>query len=94
MGLSHWVYWISWGITTFILVMILTMISIISGLALKFDLFWNTPFVIIFFLFNTFGFSIAMVAFMIAILCPDVKNGATFGYGFILMTVVMQMFFT
>lgn len=94
MGLPHWIYWVSWIITTFLLVTILTLVAIISGLLLKFDLFWNTPLIIIFLLFNTFGFSIAMVAFLIAILCPDVKNGATFGYGFILMTVVMQMFFT
>jgi hypothetical protein len=94
MGLSHSIYWLSWAITTLIIVLLLTVILCLSGLALRFDLFYNAPLPIIICVFATFGFSIAIVAFFLAILCPDIKNGYTVGYGFILMTVVMQMFFT
>jgi hypothetical protein len=57
-------------------------------------LFVKSPSPILFVLFTTFGFAIAMVAFFIATVCPDVKNGYTVAYGFMLMAIIMQMFFT
>lgn len=94
MGLTHTVYWISWSITALILVIILTGNLLLCGMAFRMDFFLNTPLLILFVLYTTFGFSIALVAFFIAVICPDVKNGYTIAYGFILTAILMQMMFT
>lgn len=94
MGLTHEAYWISWALTALAMSVIITVVLLLVGTMFQFDLFIKTPFPILFILFTTFGFSISMVAFFIATVCPDVKNGYTIAYGFILMALVMQMFFT
>lgn len=94
MGLSHEAYWVSWAITALVMTIIITIVFLFVGSMFQFDLFIKTPWPIIFVIFTTFGFSISMVAFFISTVCPDVKNGYTIAYGFILMALVMQMFFT
>lgn len=89
MGLTHTIYWISWSITALILVIILTINLLICGLAFRMDFFLNTPNLILFILYVTFGFSISLVAFFIVVVCPDVKNGYTIAYGFILTAILM-----
>ena len=89
MGLSHSAYWASWVITALAIITILTINFIICGYIFEFDLFTKTPIPIIFILFTTFGFSIALVAFFIATVCPDVKNGYTVAYGFMLIAIIM-----
>lgn len=94
MGLSHSTYWFSWVLTTLIVNSIISLVFLITGMLFQFDLFLKTPLPIIFILFNTFGFSISLIGFFISTICPDAKNGYTIAYGFILMAIVMQMFFT
>jgi hypothetical protein len=94
MGLSHNVYWLSWVVTVVVTITILTLNFMICGQLLEFDLFLKTPKPLVFILFTTFGFSIALVAFFIATVCPDVENGYTVAYGFMLIAIIMQMFFT
>lgn len=94
MGLSHSAYWASWLITALVIIIILSLNFMACGYIFSFDLFVKTPIPIIFVLFTTFGFSIALVAFFIATICPDVKNGYTVAYGFMLIAIIMQMFFT
>lgn len=94
MGLSHFTYWLSWILTTVALVILLSTIMIFCGYVIGFDLFTKTPIPILFVLFFTFGFAVQLLAFFIASICPDVKNGYTIAYGFILIAIIMQMFFT
>ncbi len=89
MGLSHNEYWTSWVITTLTIIVIITANFMICGHLFEFDLFIKTPGPIIFALFTTFGFSVSLVAFFIATVCPDVKNGYTVAYGFILIAIIM-----
>lgn len=89
MGLTHASYWLSWTLTAFILVMFLSVGILFFGHIFAFDLFLKTPAWILLTLFATFGSSIAIVAFFIATVCPDVKNGYTIAYGFILIALLM-----
>lgn len=89
MGLTHTIYWFSWTITALILVIILTINLLACGVIFRMDFFLNTPLLILFILYTTFGFSIALLAFFIVVICPDVKNGYTIAYGFILTAILM-----
>lgn len=94
MGLTHAAYWVSWTITAQVIVMILTLNLLICGYIFNLDFFTKTPFWILFVLYNTFGFSISLVAFFIATISPDAKNGYTIAYAFILTALLMQICFT
>lgn len=94
MGLTHTAYWVSWALTAQIIVIIITVVLMLCGYLFQLDFFLKTPFFILFVLYNTFGFSIVLVAFFIATICPDVKNGYTIAYAFILTALLMQICFT
>lgn len=89
MGMSHTAYWLSWFFTSFINTSIIVIISIISNYIAGFDMFVNTPWIILFVMYTTFGMNIQVIGYFITTICGDAKKGYTIAYGFLLLSIVV-----
>lgn len=58
MGMYHSAYWLSWFITSFINVSIIVSLTIFFNYLANYDMFLNTPFIILYSLYLIFGLNI------------------------------------
>jgi len=77
-----------------IFVSILSFIQIGIGYAFDIKFISNSPVLVIFMLFLSFGLSMQAIGFMISTACENVKTGYAVAYAFILLAIVMQLFFS
>lgn len=66
MGMSSMAYWQSWFITSHVFIILVTTTLILAGLACDFDVFTNTPYMILGMLFGIFAHSMVMLAFFLS----------------------------
>jgi len=66
MGMSSMAYWQSWFITAHVFIILVTTTLILAGLACDFDVFTNTPYLILGMLFGIFAHSMVMLAFFLS----------------------------
>ena len=88
-GLSHAPYWLHWMITGIFFSAVVSISSILIGLACQFQLFYNANIVIIFLLFFMFTLALVGCSFVFATICPNQKIAYTVSYAFVLMCIVI-----
>ena len=92
-GAKHSAYWMSWFIIAVLYSLLAAVSTFLAGFAFGFDFFHQTPaYILIFFLFFPFSFSMAMFGFMIATLAPTAKAANASSYGIVLLAIVIQSF--
>lgn len=89
MGLSHLPYWLHWMITGVFFSIVVSITSILVGLACQFQLFFNADIFIVFFLFFMFTLSLVACSFVFATLCPTQRIAYTVSYAFVLLCIVI-----
>jgi len=94
MGFSNKAYWLSWFITGLILNVVTSFLIIVSCYALQFELFTDTPFVVMFALFVFFGISLLGLAFVISTACSTLTSATTAAYTILLLCFLMEIFMT
>lgn len=92
MGVSHTTFWVSWVITGFGMMMIVTNLLIIAGKLWDFSVFVNTPYLILLMIFGEFGIAMACIAFLASTFINTTRLAYTFSYTIILTGLVIQMF--
>lgn len=92
-GAKHSAYWMSWFIIAILYSLLTCFSSFLAGLAFGFDFFHQTSaYIIMFFLFFPFAFSMAMFGFMISTLVPTTNAANASSYGIVLLAIVVQSF--
>jgi ABC-type multidrug transport system permease subunit len=69
-GVSHTVYWLSWVSVAVFFSLVSTIILLITSLICQFDMFTNSPLVMMFLIFFTFSMAMNMLAFFVSTLVP------------------------
>lgn len=90
-GLSHTAYWLHWILTGMFFAAIVSLASILIGLAVQFQLFFKANFFILFFLFFIFTFSLICWAFMMSTICSTQRMAYTASYAFVLLCIVILL---
>lgn len=66
MGLKHSSYWVSWYVTSIVVNSLVANSTILAGLIFQYDFFWNTPYLVLFWIFFLFSFNMSILAFCIS----------------------------
>jgi hypothetical protein len=66
MGLKHSSYWLSWYLTAVWVNFLVANSAILAGLVFQYDFFWNTPYLILLWMFFMFSFNMSVLAFFIS----------------------------
>ena len=93
-GLSHTSYWLHWMITGIFFLTLISLTTILMGMAFQFDLFFNANFIILFSLFFFFGFSLMILAFILSTMVSTQKMAYTISYAFVLLAIVIELMLT
>lgn len=92
MGLYKSVYWLSWFIIYFILILINTFATIIFGMIFQYSVFTNTNFFVLFFLFFCFGIAMIAMGFFITTLVSTSRTAVLFGIFMLIIGFLFQSF--
>jgi len=83
----------SWFIIAVLYSLLASVSTFLAGFAFGFDFFHQTPaYILIFFLFLPFSFSMAMFGFMVATLAPTAKAANASSYSIVLLAIIIQSF--
>ena len=83
----------SWFIIAVFYSLLTCISSFLAGYAFGFNFFHQTPaYIIMFFLFFPFAFSMAMFGFMISTLAPTTNAANASSYAIVLLAIVVQSF--
>ena len=93
-GLSHTSYWLHWLITGLFFSALISITTILGGMAFQFDLFFNANLVIVFFLYFLFGMAMILFAFIISTMVSTQKIAYTVSYAFVLLAIVIELMLT
>jgi len=88
-GLAHAPYWLHWLVTGVFFSAVVSIATILIGLATQFQLFFHTNIFILFFLFFMFTLTLVGCSFVFATLCPNQKVAYTVSYAFVLLCIVI-----
>ena len=90
-GISHFIYWLSWLITSLIYTFLLSLSMAIFGYIFQFDYFTQTPFMLFLILFFLICLSMQFVTYFISTIVDTLKFSNTITYGFFLFAWVVQV---
>lgn len=91
--ISHSSFWCHWFITGMFFSLIVSIMTILTGLAFQFDLFYNAGF-FVFILMFIFSIAMVLLAFIISTIVSTQKMAYTVSYAFVLFAVVIEMMLT
>jgi len=82
------VYWISWIIVGLVFSALTTTVLVVTSMICQFDMFWNTPFLIIWFVFFSFSVAMNSLAYFVSTLVSTQASANQIAYTFVLMTII------
>ena len=91
-GVGHFTYYLSWVVVIFVYSLIIPLVLILSAYAFSFDVFDQTPFLILFITYFLFTMAMCFLALFIYTLVNTAKGANTASYAFLLVGIVLQMF--
>ncbi|KAK5583692.1 hypothetical protein RB653_005290 [Dictyostelium firmibasis] len=94
MGLSGPMYWVSWFITSFTIDILISLITIIVGLACQLPFFLGTNFFVLFITFSLFTISMSSVAFFLLTFIQSTKSAIGIGMGIFIVGSIFQLVFS
>lgn len=90
-GLNNLSYWVSWIIVGGILSFIITILLIVTSIIMKYQVFINTPFLIMFILFFLFGVSMTIFSMFLSTVISTIKAAYTASFAIFLVGLVMML---
>ena len=93
-GLTNKAFWTSWLLVAFLFSVIINLLFLGVVYALQWELFINTPFIIMFVLFFMFTFDLQLIAFLMSTLLTNVKTAYAAAFCFIVVAGVIVIVFT
>ena len=93
-GLKNSAFWSSWFLVASLFSVFLTLLFLGFVYLLRWELFINTPFPIMFVLFFLFIFDLQLCAFLMSTLINNMKMAYASAFGFIIVTEVFVSIFT
>ncbi|KAM9956639.1 hypothetical protein ACTFIR_003365 [Dictyostelium discoideum] len=94
MGLSVNQYWISWFITSFTIDILISLITIIVGLACQLPFFLGSNFFVLIITFSLFTISMSSVAFFLLTFIQSTKSAIGIGMGIFIVGSIFQLVFS
>jgi hypothetical protein len=91
-GVGHFTDYVSWLVICVIYSLIIPCVLIFTSYACSFDVFQNTPFLILFITYFLFTLSMCFLSFLIYTMIDTAKSANTASYAFLLVGIVLQMF--
>ena len=73
---------------------LISITTILGGLAFQFDLFYNANLVIIFFMFFLFGYAMIILAFILSTMVSTQRIAYTVSFAFVLTAIIIELTLT
>jgi hypothetical protein len=91
-GVGHLTYYISWVVMAIVYSLLIPAVLLSTGYILQFELFVQTPPLLLFILYFLFTLNMCFFAMFLYTLIPSAKAGNTLAYAILLVGIVLQLF--